>query len=92
MAVTTSRTRVQLRVDEEDDRWLEELARKLQVSKAVLIREALRLYEIRQTPVEEDPLWQLVGFIDDPDGPTDMAERHDLYLMEWEYRRNHPEG
>ncbi len=34
---------------------------------------------LAETTLDEDPLWELVGVVDD-EGPTDMAERHDAYL------------
>jgi excisionase family DNA binding protein len=30
----------------------------------------------------DDPIWDIVGMIDDTDGPTDLAVNHDRYLAE----------
>ena len=45
------------------------------------MREALRRYLGEQAASEEgDPLGRLIGLVDDPRGPDDVAENHDHYL------------
>lgn len=46
------------------------------------MRAALREYlrEHRPAPVDRDPLLDLVGLVDDPEGPDDVAEEHDHYV------------
>jgi hypothetical protein len=49
------------------------------VSVAELVRQGVdRLLE--EAPVEEDPLWKIVGIMDSHVG--DLAENHDRYLTE----------
>jgi hypothetical protein len=49
------------------------------VSLAELVRQGVdRLLE--EAPVEEDPLWKIVGIMDS--GVGDLAENHDKYLTE----------
>ncbi|MBI2264955.1 MAG: hypothetical protein HYU64_07260 [Armatimonadetes bacterium] len=50
-------------------------------SEAAIVREALEQYlQARRpkVPLEEDPLWKLVGIIED--GPPDASEAIDYYL------------
>jgi hypothetical protein len=49
-------------------------------SEAFHVRAALERY-LGQEPVgDEDPLERLIGLVDDPEGPTDVAANHDHYL------------
>jgi hypothetical protein len=55
------------------------------VSESHVIREALAVYLVEQeTPTlerpEDNPLWGLVGLIDDPEAPTDASVNLDHYL------------
>jgi len=34
----------------------------------------------RTAALDRDPLLELIGLVDEPWGPRDMAEEHDLYL------------
>jgi hypothetical protein len=47
------------------------------VSFAELVRQALDEF-LAETPVEEDPLWNIIGSFDS--GRGDLAEKHDEYL------------
>jgi hypothetical protein len=47
------------------------------VSFAELVRQALDNF-LAETPVEEDPLWNIIGSFDS--GLGDLAEKHDEYL------------
>jgi hypothetical protein len=38
---------------------------------------------LAEVPAEEDPLMDIIGLVDDPDAPTDLAEKHDEYLAKW---------
>jgi len=74
--------RVQVYLDEQDDRWLEERAATTGTSKAALIRAGINALREREIPPEDDPLLDLIGHIaDDPSGPHDVAEHHDRYLL-----------
>jgi len=72
--------RKQLYLDGESERLLKRLAAQTGRSEASHVREALRLYLENQPPVEHDPLERLIGLVDDPDGPVDVAVNHDHYL------------
>jgi hypothetical protein len=83
--------RVQVYLSEEDDRWLEDRAGTLGTTKAALVREAIRGLRDQEVPPDQDPLLELIGMADyDPQGPTDVSERHDRYLTQWEFDRNRP--
>lgn len=75
--------RKQLYIDEDLDRGLKRLTAVTGESEASHVRAALRDYLARQDDVDEDdPLARLVGMVEDPAGPTDVAEQHDRYLYE----------
>lgn len=57
---------------------LRALALRRGVSIAELMRRGVDRV-LAETEPGEDPLWDLVGIVDD-EGPVDMAERHDAYL------------
>jgi hypothetical protein len=74
--------RKQLYIDEELDRALKVLAAWTGQSEAEHVREALRRYlaDHALQRSDEDPLLELVGLVDDPNGPDDVARNHDEYL------------
>jgi hypothetical protein len=72
--------RKQLYIDEGSERALKRLAARTGRSEAFHVREALRQYLGTLPPGEDDPLERLVGLVDDPEGPDDVAENHDHYL------------
>jgi hypothetical protein len=53
--------RLQILIDEDLDEALERQARKEKTSKAALIRRYVRERIKPLPPIEEDPLWELVG-------------------------------
>ena len=53
-------------IDQDLDAILEQMARDEGTSKAALIRRFVRERIKPLPPIEEDPLWGLVGMIDDP--------------------------
>ena len=68
---------VYLRQDQIDPLRAE--AKRRGISLAELVRQGVdRLLE--EAPVEEDPLWKIVGIMDS--GVGDLAEKHDKYLTE----------
>lgn len=73
--------RKQLYIDEELNDGLRVLAARTGRSEADHVRAALREYlrAARGEPAE-DPLLSMIGLVDDPDGPTDVAANHDDYL------------
>ncbi len=72
--------RKQLYLDEASDRALKRLSARTGRSEAFHVREALRRYLGKQSSDENDPLERLIGLVDDPRGPDDVAENHDHYL------------
>lgn len=72
--------RKQLYLDEPSERALKRLAARTGRSEAFHVREALRRYLGEQPMDEGDPLERLIGLVDDPRGPDDVAENHDHYL------------
>jgi hypothetical protein len=73
--------RRQFYVDEETDRALKRLATRTGRSEASHVREALRRYlEHAGDGEEDDPFLRIIGLVDDPDGPDDVAVNHDHYL------------
>jgi hypothetical protein len=56
-----SMKRLQFRIEEELDLALERQARRERTSKAALIRRYVRKHVKPLPPIEEDPLWELVG-------------------------------
>lgn len=71
--------RKQLYLDDASERSLKRLAARTGRSEASHVREALQRYLGEQAP-EGDPLERLIGMVDEPDGPDDVAENHDRYL------------
>ena len=76
-SLTRKPTQVYLRLDQVEP--LRVLARRRNVSVAELIRQGIDRV-LAAVPPEEDPLLAIVGLVDD-DGPTDMADKHDDYLV-----------
>lgn len=73
------KARVQIYLEEEQDRQLERLARLRQVSKSQLIRESIARYLEELIPPDEDPALGIVGLAGKV-GLQDLAERHDDHL------------
>lgn len=74
--------RKQIYLDEESDRALKNLAFTTKISEAEHIRRAVRKYiaKLRVGIVDNDPLKELIGLCDSPNGPTDVSIHHDRYL------------
>jgi predicted DNA-binding protein len=76
-----SMRRKQLYIDEQTERALKRVAARTGRSEASIVREALRSFvETETTKHTGDPLERLIGLVDDPTGPDDVAENHDHYL------------
>ena len=58
------------------------LAFATKISKAGHIRRAVRKYiaKLKAAVGKDDPLKELIGLCDSPDGPTDASIHHDRYL------------
>ena len=66
--------RLQIMIEEELDEALGQQAREEGVSKAALIRRYVREKLRPLPPIEEDPLWELVGMVE---GEPDDSQRID---------------
>lgn len=74
---------VQVYLDRQDSTILGNLVEQTGLSKAALLRRALRQMAQRELTGKKKPGWSfdvLIGSMDN--GPTDMAERHDFYLAQ----------
>lgn len=71
---------IQIQFRPEQLRALRHLAARREVAIAHLVRESVDRF-LEEIPVEEDPLWDIVGMIEG--GPKDLSEQHDKYLSEW---------
>lgn len=82
---------VQAYLDETDRALLEEVARHTGLARAEILRRGLRAFA-RDVLAERKPGWSLDFLIGSlPDGPSDLAERHDEYLaqaVEEQHRRS----
>jgi len=74
--------RKQIYLDEGSERALKRLAFATKISEAEHIRRAVRKYIATQAVAipKEDPLRELIGLCDSPDGPTDASIHHDRFL------------
>lgn len=74
--------RKQIYIDDDLEQGLKALSASTGRAEAVHVRAALREYlrEHGSSPPDRDPLLDLVGLVDDPEGPSDVAEEHDHYL------------
>lgn len=77
------KTRMQILIDPEMKKVLEQEARSREVSVGQVIREAVELYgkqkvESEQEFTEDDPLWGILGVVSS--SSKDLSEEHDHYL------------
>jgi hypothetical protein len=74
--------RKQIYIDEDLDQDLKALAERTGEPEAAHVRAALRGYLEARRPSADaaDPLLQIIGLVDDAEGPGDVAEEHDHYL------------
>jgi Ribbon-helix-helix protein, copG family len=70
----------QVYLDARDGSLLERLAKRLGLSKAETLREALRRWAV-ELDAPHDPLIGLIGSFDDQAAPTDLSTRHDEYAV-----------
>jgi len=76
---------IQVHLRPEQIESLRAIAERRKVSMAELIRQGIdRVLE--DVPVEEDPLWNIIGIMDS--GLNDLAENHDRYLAEMIIQEN----
>jgi hypothetical protein len=74
---------IQVYLDTTERRQLDQLAKQLDVSRAEVLRRGLDALRTQKPQTIYEAFEPLIGSIDDPDGPTDMAENHDKYLADW---------
>ena len=72
--------RKQVYLDEPSERALRRLAARTGRSEAHHVREALRRSLAAEPGTADDPLERLIGLVDDPTGPTEVAANHDHFL------------
>ncbi|HWB71083.1 MAG TPA: CopG family transcriptional regulator [Egibacteraceae bacterium] len=73
--------RKQVYIDEDLERALKTLAARTGRPEAEHVRAALHDYVGRHLRLPKaNPLLDLIGLVDDPDGPDDVAAEHDHYL------------
>ncbi len=72
--------RKQLYLDEASEHALKRLAAATGRSEASHVRDALQEYLGRQASGQPDAIERLIGLVNDPVGPDDVAEHHDHYL------------
>ena len=75
--------RKQLYLDDDLNESLRLLAARTGRPEAEHVRAALRSYletEAAEPTSDSNPLLDLVGLVNDPQGPDDVAQRHDDYL------------
>lgn len=71
---------IQVYLDQRDRAHLDRLASQLGVSRAEVIREAVRRWAAEMAG-GDDPVLELIGSIDDPRLPRDLSTRHDAYAV-----------
>ncbi len=79
--------KLQVLLSDQQDRRLEELARKRKTSKAHLVREGIELVLQQKQDGTPDPLIDLIGQAGRV-GRGDISRRHDEYLTAAERMRN----
>ena len=78
--VIVMKAKVQIYLEEEQDRQLRLLARARGVSKSQLIRESIDRYLQELLPPDRDPSLGIIGLAGKV-GRTDLSERHDEHLI-----------
>lgn len=71
---------IQVYLDRRDRSLLDDLARRLGLSRAETLRAALRRWA-QELSGREDPLLGLIGSLNDPELPADLSTRHDDYAV-----------
>ena len=79
--------RSQIMLEEEQYRFLADEARRKGKPISALLREwiAQRIRAQRQLPLDQDPLWDMVGIAHG--GPAKLSEEHDHYLAKARLKR-----
>jgi hypothetical protein len=74
--------RKQIYLDEESDQALKRLAIETKISESEHIRRAVAKYIAKKKTViaDKDPIREIIGLCDNPNGPSDASVNHDHYL------------
>jgi hypothetical protein len=71
---------VQVYLDDRDRSVLDRLAKRLGLSKADTVREAIRRWAAELSG-DDDAVLRLIGGLDDAAVPTDLSTQHDAYAV-----------
>jgi hypothetical protein len=75
---------VQVYLDTAHQSLLVNLAKRLGISQAAVLRRGLEHLAREVIPPEEDPAMRLIGLGgEDTDSPGDLSVRHDDYIIQW---------
>ncbi|OQA46605.1 MAG: hypothetical protein BWY52_00668 [Chloroflexi bacterium ADurb.Bin325] len=77
--VVINKKPIQVYLEPEQLRALRALAKRRGVSMGELVRQGVNEI-LSEVPLEEDPLWNIVGTFDS--GLGNLAEKHDEYIVE----------
>jgi hypothetical protein len=83
---TRTKRPIQVYLEEHQDHILRALAESKQISIAELIRRSVDRY-LEELPIEDDPALKIIGL---GEGPGDLAEQHDDYIIQFERESNQP--
>jgi len=73
---------IQVYLDRRERSRLDRLARELRLSRAEVLRQGLQSLERQQAGSLFEAFAPLLGAFDNPEAPSDLAERHDEYLAQ----------
>lgn len=83
--VVTEKKPVQVYLDTVHQSLLTNLARRLGISQAAVLRRGLERLAREVISPEEDPAMKLIGLAgEDTNSPGDLSIRHDDYLVQWQ--------
>ncbi len=85
--MTQKKKRVQVYLEPEMIKELNNLAERLGISKGELIRESVKRILQEKTKVKNDPIWGIVGM--GHSGVGKVSTEHDRYLAEIKLRKMH---
>jgi hypothetical protein len=85
MTVAEKKKPVQVYLDTTHQSLLADLAQRLGISRAAVLRRGLEHLAREVVPLEEDPAMKLIGLAgEDTNSPGDLSVRHDDYLIQWQ--------
>jgi hypothetical protein len=85
MTVAEKKKPVQVYLGTTHQSLLADLAQRLGISQAAVLRQGLEHLAREVIPLEEDPAMKLIGLAGgDTDSPGDLSVHHDDYLIQWQ--------